>query len=367
MQNRLPVVDALRGLALFGILIANIPVSPHDENILSLAVQLFIDKKFITIFSILFGFGFYMQLIHAGERRMNFRSYFMIRMLILLLIGCMHAYLLWFGDIIRDYAICGMFLLLIYKWSVKRIIIIAIVFNVVLTGFVFIANGALGLQEYGYDTAIVREHPVATSYTRYLFINSRIDPFVNFVQDSPLTLVFCFGNMLIGLAMAKAGLFQRPVQFNRMLKSFIWLGATVGIACSYLFVLVSSGKLELDIPLIWLPFIIVSGMLLQSLFYISAFIKLFQLPGWQKFLGLFIPVGRMALTNYLLQTVFYLLFFFHWTHGLALYGKLNLVQTYLAAVILFSIQVLISRWWMKHHEHGPVEYVWKRLVYRTFG
>jgi uncharacterized protein len=378
-RDRLAVVDALRGLALLCILIANIPFagenaslyqsgdfvlgSPKTDSFLNAAFHLLIDKKFVAIFSILFGFGFYIQMQKAEENNIAFRPYFFKRMIILMLIACIHAYVFWFGDIIRDYALCGMFLLFVYKWPVKRILITAIVFIVFLTSLIFIANGALGLQEYSYDPAIITEHPTTTSYLRYLQINATVDPFRNFVQDSPLTLVFAFGNMLLGFWMAKSGFFHQPKNFNKILNRLIITGAIFGLTCSYLFWKVTTGELELTPALIWLPFIIVAGMLMQSLFYISTFVKLFQYPFAKKFLLFFEPVGKMALTNYMLQSVFYCLIFFHWTNGLKLYGKLTLTETYLVAILLFCLQVLLSRWWLSKHKQGPVEYLWKRVSY----
>jgi len=380
-QNRLPVIDSLRGLALLGILVANIPFANYEhvsasrdvsdfqgsDNVLSFLFHLLIEKKFITIFSMLFGFGFYVQLKRAEERGIDFKSYFLKRMTILLLIGCVHAYIFWFGDIIRDYAICGMFLLFVYKWKPGKLLPAAIVFSVFLTGSVFIANGVFNLQEYAYDTAIAAEHPQATSYWRYLYINARIDPFVNFVQDSPITLVFCFGNMLTGFWMAKSGFFHQQEKFGSVRKKLIMAGIFLGIPASYLLWLINMGKIELSPALIWLPYVIVGGMVLQSLSYIAAFIQLFRLEAWRKILSLFATVGKMALTNYLLQTVFYLLFFFHWTNGLKLYGRLTITETYLVALGLFLVQVVFSTWWMKKHEQGPVENIWKRLSYKFTG
>ncbi len=375
-QNRLQVIDSLRGLALLGILIANIPFvdnvsrhadaagQPGSDKALNFLFHLLIEKKFITIFSMLFGFGFYVQLKRAEERGINFKSYFLKRMTILLLIGCVHAYIFWFGDIIRDYAICGMFLLLVYKWKPKKILTAAIVFSVLLTGTVFIANSVFNLQEYAYDTAIAAEHPLATTYWRYLYINARIDPFVNFIQDSPITLVFCFGNMLTGFWMAKSGFFHQQERFRSSRKKLIAAGILLGIPASYVLWLITEGKLELSPALIWIPYVIVAGMVLQSLFYISAFTQLFRSEAWRKILSLFAPVGKMALTNYLLQTVFYLLFFFHATNGLKLFGRLTITETYLVALGFFLVQVLFSTWWMKKHEQGPVENIWKKLSYR---
>jgi len=146
----------------------------------------------------------------------------------------------------------------------------------------------------------------------------------------------------------------------------IVIGATVGLGASYLFMLVTSGKLELTPALIALPFAIVCGMILQSLFYISAFVKLFQRSGWRKFLSLFAPVGKMALTNYLMQTIFYLLIFFHSTHGLSLYGKITITETFEIAGLLFALQTLFSSWWLKRHKQGPIENLWKKLSYKFY-
>jgi len=379
-QYRIRVVDALRGLALLGILVANIPIAnnadevnassriflgtPGSDKWLEMLFHFFIDKKFITIFSILFGFGFYIQLKRAEEQHVAFRSYYFKRMLILLLIGCLHAYLIWFGDITRDYAICGIFLLMVYHWPVKRILILSFVFSVLLTGTVFILNGVLELQKYSYDPGIIWEMPVATSYQRYIAINATVDPFINFIQDSPITLVFAFGNMLLGFWMGKSGFFKRPVTFNPLRKKLIIVGILLGIPASYFFWLVTTGKIELSIPLLWLPYVIVAGMILQSLFYISAFVELWKYKIWYKLLRPFEKVGRMALTNYMLQTVFYLVVFFHWfPGGLHLYGKLSLTETYLLSLLLFAIQVVISHLWLNKFMQGPVEYLWKKLAY----
>ena len=357
-QKRVEIVDALRGLALLGILLANVPyvedAGSSSDRTVSFLFHMLVEKKFITIFSILFGFGFFIQLKKAEEAGINFRSYYFKRMLILLVIGCIHAYIFWFGDIIRNYAICGMALLLVYKWSPKKILVTGLIFSVLLTATVFIANGAIGMQ-YSFDTSIVKDHPLTDSYWRYLCINARIDPFVNFIQDSPITMVFCFGNMLIGFWMGRSGFFQHLSKFSSARKKLILSGLLTGLASSYLLWLITNGKFELTPALLWLPYIIVAGMLLQSLFYISAFINLFQMSRLKKALSVFIPVGMMSLTNYLLQTVFYLLVFFHWTEGPQLFGKINMTQTYGLAILFFAIQVVISRLWLKNHDQGPVE------------
>lgn len=380
-SDRVRVVDALRGFALFAILLANIPFtetadvvystrtvvlgSPGTDKLLGGIFHLLIDKKFVAIFSILFGFGFYVQLKRAEERGIAFRKYFLVRMVLLLAIACIHAYFLWFGDIIRDYAICGMVVLLMYKWSPKKLLVTGLLFAVLGTAIIFILNGVIGVS-YPFDTSIVKELPLTTSYWRYLQINARIDPFRNFIQDSPITLVFAFGCMLIGFVLAKSGFFHQPERFRKTTNRLIGYGLPIGLICSYLFWMISIGKLELTPALIWLPIVIVAGLFLQSLFYISTFVKLYPYNWFKKIVMPFEFIGRMALSNYILQSVFYLFIFFHCTNGLKLFGKLTLTETYLIAVVLFGVQVIFSKWWLKTHSQGPIEFLWKSMVYRFF-
>ena len=164
-KSRIEVVDALRGFALFGVLLANVPYSDDPsiagvfDGTLYFLSDLLISKKFITIFSILFGFGFYIQMSRAKKSGVDFKRYFLKRMALLFLIGTIHCFVLWNGDIIMSYAFGGVFLLLIRNWSIKKTIALAIVFNVVLTGIVFIGNSALEWQVYDYDYGLALVQP----------------------------------------------------------------------------------------------------------------------------------------------------------------------------------------------------------------
>ncbi len=118
-QERIESVDALRGFALFGIVLANIPFSgehvvqnPFNQTF-DFLHNLIIAHKFIAMFSILFGFGFYIQFQRFQSKKIHFSKYFIIRMILLFVIGCLHGYLLWTGDIIRTYAYHQDFLFLL--------------------------------------------------------------------------------------------------------------------------------------------------------------------------------------------------------------------------------------------------------------
>jgi len=368
--DRIDAVDGLRGFALLGVLIANIPVAGPDtitgacDSILIFLSHLLIDKKFITAFSILFGFGFYIQMTRAAEKSVHFTRYFLIRMALLFLIGLIHSYGLWNGDIIMSYAFGGVFLLLVRKWPVKRLIVLAVVFNVLLTGIIFIGNSAFGWQIYDYDYALDAEYGITPSFARYLTINYIMNPWTNFLQDMPITLVFTFGNMLIGLILGKLDFFRLAAgKMRKTANTLMILGGTVGVASSYCYHLVMTGQLELDLPLLWVPFVLAGGMVLQSLFYISAFVRAYQHLRIRKALCFFNPVGRTALTNYIMQSVFYLTLFYHCTHLFQLYGTLTRGETYLLALALFALQSLMSYLWLKKHRQGPLESLWKKISY----
>jgi uncharacterized protein len=369
--TRIEAVDALRGFALLGVLMANIPIASPEmiagswDSILTFLAHLLIDKKFIAIFSILFGFGFYIQMSRAAEKGVDFKRYFSIRMILLFVIGTLHSYLVWNGDIIMSYAFGGFFLLLIRKWSVKKLVLLAVLFNVLLTGFFFIANDAFGWQIYDYDYDLAKEFLITPSFSRYLQINFIMNPWTNFFKDMPITLVYTFGNMLVGFILGKINFFHFSIETKKIRTYFIVLGSTLGIFSSYLFHQITVGALELTLSLIWIPFLLAAGMILQSLFYISLFLFLYQNKKAKNILQFFNIVGRTALSNYILQSFFYLFIFFHCTHTFQLFEKITMGETYLLGVGLFILQTLLSYLWLKNHSQGPLEFIWKKISYRA--
>lgn len=369
-KSRIEAVDALRGFALLGILIANIPFAGESiiagklDSVMTFLWHLLIDKKFISIFSMLFGFGFYIQMKRAEEKNVNFIKYYTIRMLLLFAIGTLHAFIIWNGDIIRAYAFGGIALLFIRKWSVKRLLITALLFSIFLTTIVFIGNSEFGWRVYNYDYALANELPITTSYFRYFTINAIMDPWVNFLQDMPITLVFTFGNILIGFIMAKVDFFLLPEKLNKLTTFLIIKGITIGFAGSYIYNKIISGEIELDQSLMWVPFVVVAGMISQSIMYISVFLRLYKRNVFKKVLLFFTLVGRTSMSNYIFQSVFYLFVFFHCTMTLQLFGKLTIAETFLIGVLFYLLQSGLTYLWLKNRNQGPLEKIWKGLSYR---
>ncbi len=284
-------------------------------------------------------------------------------MILLFIIGSIHSFVLWNGDIIMAYAFGGIFLLLVRNWSTRKLIILAVMFNVLLTGIIYIGNSAFGWQIYDYDYGLNKIYPITDSFLEYIRINFIMAPWVNFFKDMPITLVYTFGNMLIGLILGKIDFFHLPDRLKKISNWLIVLGITVGLTASYFFHQLMIGEIELDIPLLWVPFALIAGMLLQSLCYIVIFLKLYRLRIFKTALRGFKFVGKTALSNYIFQSVFYLIVFFHCTHVFQLFGKLSQKETYAVALFFFVLQSFLSYKWLKRKNQGPLEYIWKKMSY----
>jgi uncharacterized protein len=255
-------------------------------------------------------------------------------------------------------------MLLVYNWPVKKLIWLSVFFNVVLTGVIFIGNAALGWQSYDYDPALASELPVTGDFGRYLYLNFRIDPWRNFLQDMPLSISFTFGNMLLGMILARKGFFQEASSMPVFRRWITLLAFTLGLAGSYVFYQLQTGQMEMSPAMIWLPFVLVACMLVQSLGYICLFFWLFNREGRHRILRIFIPVGQMALTNYVMQSILYLLVFFHCTGLVGLFGHSSLSMTYLVGLGFFMFQVLLSNRILHRFRQGPIERAWRSLTTR---
>jgi len=219
-------------------------------------------------------------------------------------------------------------------------------------------------QVYDYDYALASEWLTTNSYLEYLKINFIMAPWVNFLNDMPITLVYTFGNMLIGVILGKLDFFRLPVKLKKITNGMILLGFTAGLTSSYFFHLVMSGELELDIPMLWVPFVLAAGMIVQALGYIALFVRLYQNGFFKKMLQWFKYVGKTALSNYIFQSVFYLVVFFHCTNMFQLFGKLSYAETLMIALLFFIFQSVISYLWLKRRDQGPLEYLWKKMSYK---
>ncbi|MBS4192037.1 DUF418 domain-containing protein [Bacillus sp. FJAT-49705] len=383
-NKRIQIVDVLRGIAILGILLVNMAHFSYPDVYLSMVgkenffteqwntadhvvrvlLDIFIQMKFILLFSLLFGFGMVVMMERVIEKNRRFVPVYIRRLLALLLFGAIHAFLIWDGDILMDYALLGFVLLLFRKAKARTLVIWAILFYTlfalpfVLSSFGTAAQPGMeewqqsmegeakqALEVYGngsfMDIAEQRIH----DRMMYMSMNGMLSgPLLYFYSSLPY-----FSMFLIGAAMAKARILHKPEEKRNVLKRIWILGFMIGVPANLLFGL----KGQEICLLIGAPF--------MMLFYITSITYLFNKTRMKKLLLPFSAVGKTAFTNYLMQSIIGTLIFYN--YGFGLYGKVNPFNGFLLTIGIFAIQMVISHFWVKRFAFGPFEWIWRMITY----
>ncbi|MEV0378793.1 DUF418 domain-containing protein [Nonomuraea sp. NPDC050643] len=374
---RIASVDALRGFSLLGILVVNIAFLASGYRMAGLAepafhssldwgvrwvVTLFLENKFYLLFSFLFGYSFTLQVDSARRQGRPFAPMFLRRLAGLLLLGLAHAVLLFPGDILTTYAAVGLALLVFHRIRPRTAVLLAVALTLLLAlGFVLLAVLATaGLDMSGTvadgtaeaaasDTAlgggfwqIVSEHLRKLS----LIIVLRV------VFQGPAVLAAC----LIGLAVGKLGALRELSKHTGTLRRLQWIGFTVGLPGAFFYTLSAWGG---AVHKFWGEAVDLVTAPLLAAAYAATFLRL--LPHLPRLGRALAAPGRMALSNYLAQSLVCSLIFTG--YGLALVDRVSPPLEVLIALALFTVQVLYSRWWLKGHRYGPVEWLLRFLTY----
>jgi uncharacterized protein len=175
-----------------------------------------------------------------------------------------------------------------------------------------------------------------------------------------------FGKFLLGYFVGRRRLLQDAAQHLDLYRTLLWWGLVVGVVCNGVWVLtdVLISEKQLSPRSDWmLPvrFMIYLGTIALAGFYLSAIVLLYQRDSWRPRISLLAPVGRMALTNYLMHTVFNLLIFYG--YGLGLLGKVGTTFCVALSLAIFALQIVYSRWWLSRFRFGPAEWLWRALTY----
>jgi uncharacterized protein len=379
--ERITVIDCLRGAALLGIIVANMrgfnsPLQayfqPHlmwtsmPDRLAQALVDWLVQGKFITIFATLFGVGFAIQMDRAMARGSGAKFY-LRRMLVLLAFGLVHGLAVWWGDILAVYAICGMFLVLFRKRTQKTILIwghIMYWFLLLLfTGFTIATMFGLEIpQPPKTDLAKVVQVYANGSVQEIFAMRAR-----EWAQANSFILILTnvLGLHLFGLYLWRQGYLQRPAEFLEWWRKAQRIGLTVGIIGNLAMVILNwiyrPDPMHPSVPMMiqfCLHWVCVPAL---SLGYSATVVLLWQRSRWQQRLTPFSYVGRMALTNYLMQSIVCTTIFY--SYGLGLYGRVGPLIDLFLAIAIYSLQVPFSKWWLSRHRFGPMEWVWRRLTY----
>lgn len=381
--ERIEILDALRGLALLGILLANILVWSGwvimtEEQRLSLAGadavtwqyrfhHLLIDGKFYTIFSMLFGAGFALQIARLAARGADGLRIYRRRVLVLLAMGLIHSWLIWDGDILTLYALLGLLLPLFRNWSGRALLVLAFILIFVVPPLGIGVSSLLDWKPqetlYGLSFAIAEAMGANTAPDQAVAWVARTDfmgwfswtfsgtPYSWALRLESWRIPKILGIMLIGMVVGR-GLADGTLLDDRpLLKRVSLVGLAIGLPLSFVYA-ARPGLGQSDWPSLF-------GTVPLALAYAAGFVLVWQYA--HPVLKHLVPVGRMALTNYLLHSIIGTLLFYG--IGFGLVGTLRPLAIYAVAAAIFTGQLIFSRWWLNHHEQGPMERLWRRLTY----
>ena len=378
--ERIATVDVLRGFAIFGILLINIYgfsgllLSPQSETdrldrLVIIAVVILAQAKFYSLFSFLFGWGMSIQLNRALKKGVSFVRLYLRRMLALLLIGLIHGLFIWQGDILTAYAILGTALLLFRKSS-PRVLLIGVALSLLLAIVVVLPGNTMddARELYAQATAFMRTEnmPAQTILGRgtYAEISQRrMGEFIGAQSWFAYWIGNVFAMMLLGLYVGKRRIFQDVEGQLPLIRKTLWLGLIIGLAFNAISVwtMLDSSPFAPQ----YQRFVRIAtrtiGAPALMLFYASGIVLLLRKERWRGRLAPMAPVGRMALSNYLLQSVMATLLFYG--YGLGLYGDITPTVALIVVIIIYLIQIRISEWWMERFRFGPAEWVWRSLTY----
>jgi uncharacterized protein len=353
-SERVAILDILRGFALLGILTVNMGMfntpfhylraagiewwTSTPDRIAEMAIRFFAEGKFYTLFSFLFGLGFILFMERAERRVKRPRALFVQRLIVLLAIGLLHAFFLWYGDILVLYGASGFLLLLFYQLKPRTLVIWAAIMGVIfLVPFVLLL-GLVFLME-----AIDPGSWSAASQDMLFSFQERIDravyhygqgSFAEVMAQRIEDLGFLYGSaifamplilmmFLLGAYIGKIQLFQHAsAHLSWIRKVWLW-SLVIGVPMS---VLKLYGGLRMDVSLpSFYDLMNYLGMVVGdpalSIFYMSSLVLLYHGRRGLKMLSPLAAIGRMALSNYLLQSVISTTLFY--SYGFGLYGKVG--------------------------------------------
>ena len=378
---RVEVADVLRGLAVMGIILLH---SIEHFNFYSFpdtagqsAWLAFTDKavwdglffllggKAYAVFALLFGFSYFIQYDNQRMRGHDFRLRFCWRLILLFLIGNLNA-MFFTAEVLVLYSLVGFILPLTCKMKDKWIFILACILLIQPLPLYYTRRAcfdpafvtpALPTGDLWGATFEVQSHGTFWETVR-----------VNLWEGQLASLAWAWDNgrvfqtaalFLLGFLAGKRGLFLKE-----NLK--IWNKVLCGSLLAF-FPLYGLGNMLpgfIDNPSIRTPLLLIISSLYKFAFMlllVSAILLAYYRTRLQRRLAQIVPYGRMSLTNYITQSIFGSLLFYNW--GLGLHDDLGITASFLTGILLFILQFSFCRWWMAHHSHGPMEYLWKRATW----
>ena len=370
-NKRTAIVDILRGWALLGVVIGNyidykfigLPVGPDTKDTFSEILfnihEFIFAAKSWTLLSILFGYGFAILIQNVESKGKNPVSFFAWRMLILFALSFFNS-AIWLGDILKDYAFLGLIMLLFYRCSAKTIFRVSVVLIIIIP----VVQGYVNTLKY-----VVPNVYTDPKYLQLYHSGNWFDVFefnllgTYYGQILNLTYaitvhILMLACMLLGFYAQKTNFFNRLPDLKKFMKKMFLINLLFALVLIAIIKTVFGNGLVFPTyfrPGFWLT--------LSTMFSIASGICL--LYGSNKLKTLFEYFrlsGKMTLTNYIVQNILTMLLFSG--IGLKLYNTLPVWFYFGLAILVFTVQLFVSKWWLSRFNYGPVEWLWRVLSYR---
>ena len=369
VSGRVHDVDALRGFALLGIFVVNITfmASAHPGNLVEdpsfsspldgatrFVVAALFSMKFYLLFSFLFGYSFVLQMDAAERAGAEFVPRMMRRVVGLFVLGVGHIVLLYGGDVLTTYAVVCLVLLTMHRVRDRTalrtagVVYAAVVVSLVAGALFLDLSAFMPTYDEALSSAAVQTQAMLGSPAEIIGHNiSGLQLLV--LQAASLQGPTALAMFLLGMVAARRRLFSDLTGQESFLRQAQWIGFPVGLAGGAVYAALGAAgnTWGTTVSVLTAPFLTAA--------FVATLVRLMHAPGTAWIRTVLAPVGRIALTNYLAQSVVGIILFTG--VGLGLAGQVSPPLLFLLAFVVFTGQVAVSVWWLKSHRYGPAEYL----------
>ena len=387
-RERVTELDVLRGVALFGVLLMNfvgfasftstkaqlaaLPTAAIDQGVYFATAWLIGDKA-NTMFATLFGLGFYLQM-KRGEGRPGFERRYSRRLFWLLVFGWLNALFLWVWDILNLYALAGFALLLMRRWKTRTLVIFGAVAALYSDKLQELWTGQLGWtlvpESFYSDAAILERQAVIVSGDYPRIVATMWNwTWTDWLAGGLLAawVVYALGRFALGAAIGRSGILDNVRAYLPLLRRVAAIAIPAGLAVALAVSLLArkwwepfgDNEMVVDVAnALRSP----TALILAAGYSAGIVVALHTAPGRRLFQP-FAAVGRMALTNYLIQGFLFAFVLFGVGPGLGLAGRIGSAAILAICIAFFAFQVAFSHWWLARYRFGPMEWLWRALTY----
>lgn len=372
--NRIQSVDALRGVALFGILIVNMNCYSNSfmfekdwlllkqeasDKVLDFIQHSFFELRFVSIFAFLFGLGLTLQMDKFRSLNKSFLPFYLKRLSFLLIAGIIHASLVYYGDILLIYSLMGMLIIpfLYLRWQWSFVTALFVYFGVPLLVEKLHLYQSLGKLQNGFYVFYPDFTHLKNAVLHEGFISYVESHILEFYYSSVLEFMWnktALSCILFGVAAGKSGLHNSL--FNKV--STQKKISLIIVPLTVVMFLVQLKSVEHNL---YKTLVNNLYLFLSAISYILVFLLLFNISFLNKVKGFLALCGRSSFSCYLFHSLCYLLIFSGL--GWGLYGQTGPFFNFLLALLVFTFQLLLVRWYYSKFKTAPVEKLWRLYVY----